>query len=108
MVGILLTILLSQFKKFKEQWFERLNGKSIVLAVPESAKPMLKETEKHATSLAAVTVLNKKVHVQRYNMIISDLAPTMCAIPTMHIPQPTSPKAKPSMHIHQSTFSNAP
>jgi hypothetical protein len=68
-------------RNFKSFWFETLKqeGKQLgafvpanTLKVPDLARDMVKETEKHARSFNAVVMLNKKVHVARYNIIMVD------------------------------------
>ncbi len=81
-----------QVKNFKNHWYEilkksALNPGSIVSAncvrVPDLAKRVILETEKHAMDLSLVAMLNKKVHSRYYDTMIADAvkeyAPTAAA-----------------------------
>mmetsp|Transcript_23312 Transcript_23312/g.58437 ORF Transcript_23312/g.58437 Transcript_23312/m.58437 type:complete len:1029 (+) Transcript_23312:225-3311(+) len=59
-------------KIFKKVWYHLIKDKEVHPScnVPECARPLLAEVSKHASSLAAVALHNKKVHVTRYNPII--------------------------------------
>jgi hypothetical protein len=60
-------------KIFERVWYYLVKDKKIpdVWHVPECAKVAIPCVEKHASSLAAVALLNKRVHVERYNTLIA-------------------------------------
>lgn len=59
-------------KIFKKVWYHLIKDKDIPAScnVPECARPLLVEVQKHSASLSVVVLHNKKVHVTRYNPII--------------------------------------
>lgn len=68
-------------KILKRAWYHLTKDKSIPsqCQVPEAAKVLIPEVGRHCLSLAAVAVLNKKVHVERYNEIIAKAAETIAS-----------------------------
>ena len=60
-------------KLFKDSWYHKLANKPHSLNVPQAAQCMEVETLKHAQSLSEVSVLNIRVHVNRYNKMLNDI-----------------------------------
>ena len=74
-------VYLHMVKNFKNHWYEilrrsALNPGSAVSAncvrVPDMAKRVVLDTEKHAMNLSLIAMLNKKVHSRYYDTMIAD------------------------------------
>ncbi len=75
----LITLSWLQVVQFKRFWFDTMKRESKqsgacvpagTLRVPDVARDIAKKTEGHARSFNAVVMLNKKVHVERYNAVM--------------------------------------
>ncbi len=75
----LITLSWLQVVQFKRFWFYTMKRESKqsgacvpagTLRVPDVARDIAKKTEEHARSFNAVVMLNKKVHVERYNAVM--------------------------------------
>jgi hypothetical protein len=74
----------AMIKVFRRVWFNLvMNQDRNACKVPGCTKMLLPEVEKHSSSLVAVSRLNKRVHVTRYNDLITKAAALINA--SMHV-----------------------